>query len=58
MKEKKLEILEKVKEKGLSVEALAEKMGFDPNILKLYLAADDYPIPDRIIKKIEDLLAA
>jgi lambda repressor-like predicted transcriptional regulator len=58
MREKKVEILEKLREKGLTVEALAEKMGFDANILKLYLAPDDYPIPDRIIKKIEESLAA
>jgi lambda repressor-like predicted transcriptional regulator len=58
MREKKLEILGKVKEKGLSIEGLAEKMEFDPTILKLYLATDDYPVPERIIKKIENVLAA
>lgn len=58
MREKKLEILEKIRAKGITVDALAEKMEFDPNILKLYLASDDYPIPPRIIKKIEDTLAA
>ncbi|MEJ5301090.1 MAG: hypothetical protein WHS38_08905 [Thermodesulforhabdaceae bacterium] len=58
MREKKAEILEKIKAKGLTIDAVAEQMKFDPNILKLYLASDDYPIPSRIIEKIESVLAA
>ncbi|MCX7823285.1 MAG: hypothetical protein N2260_07585 [Syntrophobacterales bacterium] len=58
MREKKLEIIEKIKAKGITIDAVAEKIGFDPVILKLYLASDDYPVPSRIIKKIEDALAA
>lgn len=58
MREKKLELIEKIKSKGLTIDAVAEKMEFDPVILRLYLTADDYPIPSRIIKKIEDVLAA
>jgi len=53
-----MELLGKIKEKGLSIDEVAEKMSFDPNILKLYLASDDYPIPSRIVEKIESVLAA
>jgi hypothetical protein len=58
MREKKMELLGKIKEKGLSIDEVAEKMSFDPNILKLYLASDDYPIPSRIVEKIESVLVA
>lgn len=57
MVELKTQLLEKLAQKGLDVQALAEAMEFDPSILKLYLIKDDYPIPTRLVKKIEDFLA-
>lgn len=53
----KTQLLEKLAQKGMDVQALARAMEFDPDILKLYFVTDDYPIPNRIVKKIEELLA-
>ncbi len=57
MVELKTQLLEKLTQKSMDVEALARAMEFDPVILKLYLVRDDYPIPNRIVKKIEEVLA-
>ncbi len=57
MLEVKTELLEKLAQKGMDVPSLAQAMEFDPGILKLYLVKDDYPIPTRIVKKIEEVLA-
>ncbi len=57
MVEFKTQLLEKLTQKGMDVQALAEAIEFDPSILKLYLIKDDYPIPMRIVKKIEEVLA-
>ncbi|MEJ5349453.1 MAG: hypothetical protein WHS46_12290 [Desulfosoma sp.] len=57
MLEVKTELLEKLAQKGMDVHTLAQAMEFDPGILKLYLVKDDYPIPTRIVKKIEEVLA-
>lgn len=53
----KAELLEKMAQKKMDVSALAHAMEFDAGILKLYLVKDDYPIPSRIIKKMEEVLA-
>ncbi|MEJ5365956.1 MAG: hypothetical protein WHS86_12705 [Desulfosoma sp.] len=57
MVELKSRLLETLSQKGMDVQALAQAMEFDPGILKLYLVKDDYPIPSRIVKKIEEVLA-
>ncbi|ROQ89522.1 hypothetical protein [Desulfosoma caldarium] len=53
----KSELLEKMAQKKMDVASLAQAMEFDAGILKLYLVQDDYPIPSRIIKKMEEVLA-
>lgn len=53
----KTELLEKMAQKKMDVASLAQAMEFDAGILKLYLVKDDYPIPSRIIKKMEEVLA-
>jgi len=57
MLELKTELIHKLTQKGMDVRALAQAIEFDPELLKLYLAKDEYPIPTRIIKKIEEVLA-
>jgi len=57
MVELKSRLLEQLTQKGMDVQALAQAMEFDPGILKLYLIKDHYPIPTRIVKKIEEVLA-
>lgn len=57
MVELKGRLLEQLAQKGMDVHSLAQAMEFDPGILKLYLVKDDYPIPSRIVKKIEEVLA-
>lgn len=57
MVELKSRILEKLIQKNMSIPDLARAMEFDPDILKLYLVKDDYPIPTRIVKKIEEVVA-
>jgi hypothetical protein len=54
MESQKFEIIKKIDEKGLTPQKLAEAIGFDPELLSLYLAKDAYPIPTRIMKKIEE----
>jgi hypothetical protein len=52
MEAQKLEIIQKMEEKGLTVEKVAEAIGFDPRLLSLYLVKDAYPVPKRILDKI------
>ena len=54
MLEEKKALREKLEEKGVSIEDAAKAIEFDPEILKLYLADDEYPIPKRIVKKLEE----
>ena len=54
MLEEKKVLREKLEEKGVSIEDAAKAIEFDPEILKLYLADDEYPIPGRIVKKLEE----
>ncbi len=57
MEERKLKIIEKMEEKGMSVATVADAMSFNPIILGLYLAKDIYPVPNRILDKLEGVLA-
>lgn len=55
--EQKLKLMEKMEEKGMSVEQVAAAISFDPMILGLYLIKDANPIPKRILDKMETALA-
>ena len=57
MEERKLKIIEKMEEKGMSVATAADAISFNPMILGLYLVKDSYPIPKRILDKLEGALA-
>jgi hypothetical protein len=57
MEQRKLKIIEKMEEKGMSVEKVAEAISFNPNVLGLYLIKDAYPMPTRILEKLEGALA-
>jgi hypothetical protein len=50
----KLQLVEKLQEKGMPLEEAAKAIEFDPEILKLYFANDDYPVPSRILKKLQE----
>jgi hypothetical protein len=52
MDAQKLEIIEKIEAKGLTVQKVAEAIEFDPQVLSLYLVRDAYPVPKRILDKI------
>jgi hypothetical protein len=54
MDAKKLEIMQKIEEKGLTVQQVAEAIEFNPEVLSLYLVKDAYPVPTRILKKISE----
>jgi ribosome-binding protein aMBF1 (putative translation factor) len=57
MEQRKLNIIEKIEQKGLSTAELAEAISFNPTILGLYLVKDAYPAPTRILDKVEASLA-
>jgi hypothetical protein len=57
MQDRKLKLIEKMEEKGVSVAAAAEAISFSPMILGLYLLKDAYPVPKRILDKLEAFLA-
>ncbi len=57
MEQRKLKIIEKMEEKQMSVETAAEAISFNPVILGLYLVKDAYPVPKRILDKLEGALA-
>lgn len=52
MESKKLELIEKMEQKGFTIPEAAEKIEFDPQLLELYLAKDTYPVPKRILEKL------
>lgn len=56
MEERKLKIIEQMEEKGITVSKAAEAIAFDPMILGLYLVKDAYPVPKRILEKLEGTL--
>ena len=41
----------------MSVATAADAISFNPMILGLYLAKDPYPVPTRILDKLEGVLA-
>ena len=55
--ERKLKLIEKMEEKGMSLSQAAEAISFDPKILSLYMVKDAYPVPKRILDKLEATLA-
>jgi hypothetical protein len=57
MEQRKLQVIEKMEEKGISVAEAAEAISFDPVILSLYLVRDAYPVPKRILDKLESAMA-
>jgi hypothetical protein len=56
MEERKMELIEKMEQKGMTVQQAAEAMEFNPMILGLYLIKDGYPIPTRIMDKLAAVL--
>jgi len=54
MPAEKLELIQKLEEKGIDVTEAAKAIEFDPQILRLYLVRDDYPIPTRIMAKLKE----
>lgn len=56
MEERKMELIEKMEQKGMTVQQAAEAMEFSPMILELYLIKDGYPIPTRIMDKLAAVL--
>jgi hypothetical protein len=53
MAQRKLWIVEKMAQKGISVAEAAEAISFNSVIIVLYLAKDAYPVPERIPGKLE-----
>jgi len=47
-----------MEEKGMSVATVADTISFNPMILGLYLIKDAYPMPTRLLEKLEGALAA
>ncbi|MFZ0946324.1 MAG: hypothetical protein WB930_03330 [Syntrophobacteraceae bacterium] len=58
MEQRKLKIIEKMEEKKMSVATVADTISFNPMILGLYLIKDAYPMPTRLLDKLEGALAA
>ena len=54
METRKLELIEKMEEKGMTPTQAAESMGFDPELMNLYLVKDAYPMPKRILDKLAE----
>ena len=57
MEDRKLKIIGQMEEKGVSVAKVAEDIALDPMILGLYLVKDTFPVPTRILDKLEVALA-
>jgi hypothetical protein len=53
----KLELIQKLEAKGMSVEQAAQAMEFDAQLLSLYLVKDAMPVPNRILEKLEKVVA-
>ncbi len=58
MQSLKVELMQKMEAKGMSVSQAAEAMGFDPIVLSLYLVNDAYPVPQRILDKLAAAISA
>ncbi len=57
MESRKLELIDKLEAKGMSVAEAAQAMEFDPVLLQLYLIRDAYPVPKRILDKLSEVVA-
>ncbi len=57
MESQKLELSRNMEAKGISLAEAAERIAFDPNLLKLYFAQDSYPVPKRIIDKLAEAIS-
>lgn len=57
MESQKLELVEKLEAKGMSIAEAAQAMEFDPKLLQLYLVKDAYPVPKRILDKLAEVVA-
>ena len=57
MESQKLELSRKMEAKGISLAEAAERIAFDPDLLKLYFAQDSYPVPKRIIDKLAEAIS-
>jgi len=53
----KLELIQKMEQKGMTVAQAAEAMGFDAQLLGLYLVKDAYPVPKRILDKLAEVIS-
>ncbi len=56
MEARKIELMEQMEAKGISVAKAAEAMEFDPMLLGLYLIKDGYPVPKRILDKLAEVV--
>ncbi|GLI35785.1 hypothetical protein [Desulforhabdus amnigena] len=56
MESQKLELIQKLEEKGMSITQAAEAMEFDAELLNLYFARDAYPVPKRILEKLAEIV--
>jgi hypothetical protein len=58
MDTQKLELIQKMEEKGMTPAQAAAAMGFDPLLLSLYLVKDAYPVPPRILAKLAEVVGS
>lgn len=56
METQKLELIEKMETKGMTVAQAAQSMEFDAELLELYLHKDAYPVPQRILDKLAQVV--
>ena len=56
MEERKLALIQKLEEKGIAIDKAAEAIDFNPTLLALYLVKDAYPVPARILDKLETVV--
>jgi hypothetical protein len=56
MEARKIELIDQMKAKGITVSKAAEAMNFDPTLLSLYLIKDGYPVPKRILDKLAEIV--
>lgn len=57
METRKLELIQQMEDKGITPTQAAESMGFNPELLKLYLIKDAYPVPPRILDKLAEVVS-
>ena len=57
METQKLELIDKLEAKGMSITEAAQAMDFNPQLLQLYLIRDAYPVPQRILDKLAEVIA-